>query len=95
MRYDKKQIDQWIKEWEKSGLSICNYCTDKPFDKSTFYNWRKKSTGSSESKKNSNLVQMKVTPSYIPHISIHYPNGVRLDLHMLLSSEDVRALAGC
>ena len=96
MRYDKKQIDQWITEWEQSGLSIIKYCTGKPFDKSTFYNWRKKLIGSSDVvKKDRNFVPVQVTPSYIPHMSIQYPNGVRLDLHIMLSSEDVRVLTGC
>ncbi len=42
MRYDKEQIDQWLTEWEQSGQSISKYCDGKPFDKSTFYNWRSK-----------------------------------------------------
>ncbi|MBK8346464.1 MAG: transposase [Saprospiraceae bacterium] len=60
MRYAKEQIDQWITESEQSGLSIIKYCTGKPFDKSTFYNWRKKLIGSSEVvKKTENLYPFK------------------------------------
>ncbi len=95
MRYDKEQIDQWITDWEQCGQSISKYCEGKPFDKSTFYNWRKRKSGSPEAKKASKFVTVQVTPTYIPQMSIHYPNGVRLDVHMLLSCEEVRALTGC
>lgn len=96
MRYDKKQIDQWITQWEQSGLSISKYCDGKPFDKSTFYNWRKKLIGSSEVvKKDRKFLPVQVTPSYIPHMSIQYPNGVRIDIHTLMSIEDIRVLTGC
>jgi len=94
MRYVKEQIDQWISEWEQSGKSISTYCLDKPFDKSTFYNWRKKPTGPSGAKQSSKLLSVHVSPSYIPHMSINYPNGVRVDVHMMLSSDEVRTLAG-
>ncbi|MBK9733929.1 MAG: hypothetical protein IPO92_02750 [Saprospiraceae bacterium] len=95
MRYTKEQIDQWISEWNQSGQSIIKYCEGKPFDKSTFYNWRKKLIWSSEVvKKTENLYRFK---SLLPifHMSIQYPNGVRIDLHSLMSIEDIRVLSGC
>lgn len=96
MRYNKEQIGNWISEWEQSGLSISKYCDGKPFDKSIFYNWRKKLIGSSEVvKKDRKFLPVQVTPSYIPHMSIQYPNGVRIDIHTLMSIEDIRVLTGC
>ncbi|MBK9254453.1 MAG: hypothetical protein IPM42_20280 [Saprospiraceae bacterium] len=95
MRYNKEQIGQWVSEWEQSGLSISKYCDGKPFDKSTFYNWHKKSVVPSGTKQNNKFVPLQVTPAFIPHMSIHYPNGVRVDVHMFMSIEDVRALTGC
>jgi hypothetical protein len=95
MRYDTKQIHQWIKAWEQSGMSICKYCEDKPFDKSTFYNWRKKHTEPSAPKQINNFVPLQVTASSIPLMSIHYPHGVRVDVHMGLSIEQIKALTGC
>jgi hypothetical protein len=96
MRYAKEQIDQWISEWNQSGQSIIKFCEGKPFDKSTFYNWRKKLIGSSEVvKKDRKFVPVQVTPSYIPHMSIQYPNGVRIDLHTVMRIEDIRVLTGC
>lgn len=95
MQYDKGQISQWISDWEQSGQTISKYCDGKPFDKSTFYYWRKKLTGLSKAKKGSKFVAVQVTPTYIPYISIHYPSGVRLDVHAPLSMDDVRALTGC
>jgi len=95
MRYANEQINQWVSEWEHSGQSIKKYCQDKPFDKSTFYNWRKKLTCPSGAKRINKFVSVQVSPSFIPHMSIHYPNGVRVDVHMMLSSDEVRTLAGC
>lgn len=95
MRYSKEQIDQWITEWEQSGQSIYHFCKDKPFDKSTFYNWRKDVTGTTESKKGRKFTPLQVAPSYIPQVSIHYPNGIRVDMYMMMSVEQIRALAGC
>lgn len=95
MRYDKDQISQWVSAWEQSGQSISKYCEDKPFDKSTFYNWRKKQTGFSAARQDSMFVPVQITSSYIPHMSIHYPNGVRVDVHMMLSSDEIRILTGC
>ena len=96
MRYNKEQIGNWISEWDQSGLSIRKYCQGKPFDKSTFYNWRKKLIGTPEVvKKARKFVAVQVAPSYIPHISIQYPNGVRIDIHTLMSIEDIRVLTGC
>ena len=95
MRYTKEQIGRWVSEWEESGQSIIRYCDGKPFDKSTFYNWRKKSTASSVTKQKSKFVPLQVNPAFIPQLSIHYPNGVRVDVHMLMSIEDVRVLTGC
>lgn len=96
MRYNKEQIGNWISEWEQSGRSIRKYCEGKPFDKSTFYNWRKKFIGSSEVvKKDRKFLPVQVTASYIPHMSIQYPNGVRIDIHTLMSIEDIRFLTGC
>ncbi len=95
MRYDTKQIQKWLKAWEQSGMSIGKYCEDKPFDKSTFYNWRKKLTEPSITKQSNKFVPLQVTALSIPLMSIHYPNGVRLDVHMGLSSDEIRTLAGC
>ena len=95
MRYDKEQIGQWISEWEQSGQSIKKFCEEKPFDKSSFYNWRKRVTVQSEIKQNSQFLPLQMSPTFIPHISIHYPNGVRVDVHMILSSVEIRTLAGC
>ena len=66
MRYTKEQIDQWISEWEESGQSIIKYCDGKPFDKSTFYNWRKNLTPSSITKQKSKFVPLQVNPAFIP-----------------------------
>ena len=95
MRYTKEQIGRWVSEWEESGQSIIKYCDGKPFDKSTFYNWRKKSTAPSVTKQKSKFVPLQVNPAFIPQLSIHYPIGVRVDVHMLMSIEDVRVLTGC
>ena len=96
MRYDKEQIDQWLTEWEQSGQSISKYCDGKPFDKSTFYNWRSKERKPSViNEHKSKFVSVQVSPSFIPQMSIHYPNGVRVDMHMMLSIDSIRALAGC
>ena len=96
MRYDKEQIDQWLTEWEQSGQSISKYCDGKPFDKSTFYNWRSKERKPSViNEHKSKFVSVQVSPSFIPQMSIHYPNGVRVDMHMMLSIDTIRALAGC
>ena len=37
MKYTKAQIDQWLSEWEGSGLSGSKYCQDKPFSKNALY----------------------------------------------------------
>lgn len=95
MRYSKEQIVEWITEWEQSGKSIVKYCDGKPFDKSTFYYWRRQVIKSSALKQKSKFVPLQVTPTFIPHMSIHYPNGVRVDVHMLMSIDEVRALTGC
>jgi len=95
MRYTKEQIDQWISEWEESGQSIIKYCDGKPFDKSTFYNWRKNLTPSSITKQKSKFVPLQVNPAFIPQMSIHYPNGVRVDVHLQMSIEDIKVLVGC
>ena len=96
MRYNKEQIGNWISEWDQSGQSIRKYCQGKPFDKSTFYNWRKKLIGSSEVvKKDRKFFPVQVTPAFIPQMSIQYPNGVRIDIHTLMSIEDIRVLTGC
>ena len=89
MRYDKEQIDQWLTEWEQSGQSISKYCDGKPFDKSTFYNWRSKERKPSViNEHKSKFVSVQVSPSFIPQMSIHYPNGVRVDMHMMLNCQD-------
>ncbi|MBK7638149.1 MAG: hypothetical protein IPJ13_30635 [Saprospiraceae bacterium] len=43
----------------------------------------------------SKFVSVQVSPSFIHQMSIHYPNGVRVDMHMMLSIDSIRALAGC
>jgi len=95
MRYDREQIDHWMKEWEESGQSIYTFCRDKPFDKSTFYNWRKKSVVDDTRHRDSKFISVSMVPSCVPQLSIQYPNGVKVDIHTTMSIEAIRLLAGC
>jgi hypothetical protein len=94
MRYDKEQIDQWLTEWEQSNESISAFCAGKPFEKSTFYYWRRKLIGKPQSNQSSKFVPFQL-PILTPYISIHYPNGVKVEVHTVLSGDEIRTLVGC
>ena len=96
MPYSKEQKEQWIIEWEQSRQSPERFCQGKPFHKSTFYNWRKKVIDAKgEIKKRRQFTPLEVLATHIPQVSIHYPNGIRVDMHMEMSVDQIRALVGC
>jgi hypothetical protein len=95
MRYDQEQISKWVSEWEQSSQSITAFCAGKPFEKSTFYYWRKKLACKQAFNEDNKFVAVQFTPSFTPYISLHYPNGVRLELHTVLSGDQIRSLVGC
>lgn len=95
MRYNKEQKSEWIAEWQESGMSISKFCEDKPFDKSSFYNWRKESQDSGEKAGKNNFITIDPLVGNMPYLSIVYPSGVRVDIHVPMQVDDVRKLAGC
>lgn len=95
MRYDKEQIDHWISEWEQSSESISAFCAGKPFEKSTFYYWRRKlKVRNPQSDKSIKFVPFQL-PIFTSYISIHYPNGVKVEVHKVLTGDEIRSLVGC
>lgn len=95
MRYDQEQISKWLSEWEQSSQSITSFCADKPFEKSTFYYWRRKLAGKQAFSEDNKFVAVQFTPSFTPYISFHYPNGVKVEVHTVLSGDEIRSLVGC
>lgn len=96
MHYTKEQITHWLTQWEQSGESISKFCENKPFNKATFYIWRKKLQLQSAHNSNSGFVSLENISGSMPvQISITYPNGVKIHIHYPLSGYQIRELAGC
>ena len=97
MKYTKAQIDQWLSEWEGSGLSGSKYCQGKRFSKNALYYWDKKRKDKSKTEEVTNKfvpLQILSPPDPIA-MSIHYPNGVRIDITSGISISQIKELAGC
>lgn len=97
MSYNKIEIEQWLDEWEASGLSGSKFCQGKPFSKNTLYYWHKKRKQrlEAETKSNNFIPLQLLSMSEGVSMSIHYPNGVRIDINSGISISQIKELAGC
>jgi hypothetical protein len=96
-QYTKKQIEQWVLQYKSSGKSISEFSGDKPFSKTSLYNWvSKQNTGSIEAKNpTSSFVQIQAPRIGVPtpNAVIHLNNGIEIKLYEAISDEILFKLA--
>jgi hypothetical protein len=76
------------------GSDGFQFCQRHQLSKASFYYWRSKLEDAQGGRKSS-FVSVRASVDPFPLASIHYPNGVRVDVFMPLDSDQIRKLAGC
>jgi hypothetical protein len=94
MKYDREKMEHWMLGWRQSGQSVSEFCRAHQLSKARFYYWRSKLEGKGN-KRSSSFLSVVASPGSFPLATLHYPNGVRLDVFVPLDSEQIRQLAGC
>jgi hypothetical protein len=90
VRRTRKEFCKIVQRWRSSGMSRVEFCTQEKIHLDTFAGWIKK-------ERDESAVAQKLVPLQIearPEIhncgfEIEYPNGVRLHLATLPSTEDL------
>ena len=94
MKYDREKMAHWLVVWRQSGQTVSQFCQRHQLSKASFYYWRSKLEDAQGGRKSS-FVSVRASVDPFPLASIHYPNGVRVDVFMPLDSDQIRKLAGC
>jgi transposase-like protein len=95
--HSKNRKAQLLQEWQASSESKSGFATRHGIGHSTFYHWTrniKRHSPPSQMPKGFQAIPMEEDPSIVarPAAVIHYPSGVKLELHELPDPGFVKAL---
>jgi hypothetical protein len=98
-KYEKSQIHQWVNEYKESGSSIYEYSKGKPFHASDLFHWLEGNSSKAETKPvaeslpESNFIEVSgMWPASQALITIHYPNGVRVEVNYAMEADHLKNL---
>ena len=90
-----KEKYKMIEQWKQSGLSQTEYCRQNVITHHSFYYWYKRyrqhhdCSGSNDS----SFVKLHIEkPSQSSLLEVHYPGGIRLLFHEIVSVNYLKAL---
>lgn len=100
---NRAQMYKIVDHWPLSGLSREEYCVEHNYNQRSFKNWTYKARDYNLSKARDNAqlssivafvpLQIEDAPTGVdqPRFELHYPNGDRLEMSSLPSTEDLRS----
>jgi transposase-like protein len=96
-RHDKKLQAQLVDKWQASGEPKSDFATRHGIKRSTFYHWTrnlKRQSSINQPIKGFQAITIEEDTSIPsrPMAVIHYPSGVKLELHELPDPRFVKAL---
>jgi transposase-like protein len=91
-RRGAEQRLQWVKQYERSGQSMREFCLENDLAYATLSLWRREARQASESGQSASLVEVRVGSAGAAYgaLKIRVPSGVELEVS---SGTDVRWLA--
>lgn len=91
MKYDREKMEHWMLGWRQSGQSLTVFCRAPQLSNASFYYWRSK-LESKGIKRSSSFLSGVACPGSFPLATLHYSNGVRLDVFVPLDTELIKPL---
>ena len=91
----RQQMFQIIEQWKQSGLSQNAFCEQQSMRFHKFYYWYKCYRNQHEAIDNNSghFVKLKIEKSPVARsVEIHFPGGVRVVFHELVSSNYLKTL---